>query len=132
VGPLVIIIIIITMKVLLILRGERNVTTVTLLIRFKGLKRKSHFLSLVFCVYFLSLSLFLFVNIKKKLCFCTILHHFFIFSNSPIFFFFFRMFKECPHPDEKQRLQLSRELALAPRQIKFWFQNRRTQMKVLF
>ncbi|KAI9173428.1 hypothetical protein LWI28_001253 [Acer negundo] len=39
------------------------------------------------------------------------------------------MFKECPHPDEKQRLQLSRELALAPRQIKFWFQNRRTQMK---
>ncbi|XP_034673967.1 homeobox-leucine zipper protein HDG12-like isoform X4 [Vitis riparia] len=40
------------------------------------------------------------------------------------------MFKECPHPDEKQRLQLSRELALAPRQIKFWFQNRRTQMKL--
>ncbi|KAL4632954.1 hypothetical protein ACB092_04G087100 [Castanea dentata] len=39
------------------------------------------------------------------------------------------MFKECPHPDEKQRLQLSRELSLAPRQIKFWFQNRRTQMK---
>ncbi|KAJ9678138.1 hypothetical protein PVL29_022892 [Vitis rotundifolia] len=40
------------------------------------------------------------------------------------------MFKECPHPDEKQRLQLSRELSLAPRQIKFWFQNRRTQMKL--
>ncbi|XP_065882259.1 homeobox-leucine zipper protein HDG11 isoform X2 [Euphorbia lathyris] len=39
------------------------------------------------------------------------------------------VFKECPHPDEKQRLQLSRELGLAPRQIKFWFQNRRTQMK---
>ncbi|XP_061956765.1 homeobox-leucine zipper protein HDG11-like [Populus nigra] len=39
------------------------------------------------------------------------------------------MFKEFPHPDEKQRLQLSRELGLAPRQIKFWFQNRRTQMK---
>lgn len=39
------------------------------------------------------------------------------------------MFKDCPHPDEKQRLQLSRELGLAPRQIKFWFQNRRTQMK---
>ncbi|XP_014508329.1 homeobox-leucine zipper protein HDG11 isoform X2 [Vigna radiata var. radiata] len=39
------------------------------------------------------------------------------------------MFRECPHPDEKQRLQLSRELGLAPRQIKFWFQNRRTQMK---
>uniref|UniRef100_A0A7N0UJ37 Uncharacterized protein n=1 Tax=Kalanchoe fedtschenkoi TaxID=63787 RepID=A0A7N0UJ37_KALFE len=39
------------------------------------------------------------------------------------------VFKECPHLDEKQRLQLSRELGLAPRQIKFWFQNRRTQMK---
>ncbi|MED6150818.1 Homeobox-leucine zipper protein hdg11 [Stylosanthes scabra] len=39
------------------------------------------------------------------------------------------VFKECNHPDEKQRLQLSRELGLAPRQIKFWFQNRRTQMK---
>ncbi|KAK4750970.1 hypothetical protein SAY87_004452 [Trapa incisa] len=38
-------------------------------------------------------------------------------------------FKECPHPDEKQRQLLSRELGLAPRQIKFWFQNRRTQMK---
>uniref|UniRef100_A0ACD5ZCP7 Uncharacterized protein n=1 Tax=Avena sativa TaxID=4498 RepID=A0ACD5ZCP7_AVESA len=39
------------------------------------------------------------------------------------------MFKECPHPDENQRMHLSRELALEPRQIKFWFQNRRTQMK---
>lgn len=39
------------------------------------------------------------------------------------------VFKECPHPDEKQRMQLSRDLALEPRQIKFWFQNRRTQMK---
>ncbi|RWW80376.1 hypothetical protein BHE74_00011283 [Ensete ventricosum] len=40
-----------------------------------------------------------------------------------------RMFKVCPHPDEKQRAQLSRDLGLEPRQIKFWFQNRRTQMK---
>ncbi|GFP88479.1 homeobox-leucine zipper protein hdg11 [Phtheirospermum japonicum] len=39
------------------------------------------------------------------------------------------MFKECPHPDEKTRNILSRELGLHPRQIKFWFQNRRTQMK---
>ncbi|CAN4085410.1 unnamed protein product [Withania somnifera] len=39
------------------------------------------------------------------------------------------IFKECSHPDEKTRLQLSRDLGLAPRQIKFWFQNRRTQMK---
>ncbi|WZY90424.1 hypothetical protein YC2023_047159 [Brassica napus] len=28
-------------------------------------------------------------------------------------------FKECPHPDDKQMNQLSRELGLAPRQIKF-------------
>ncbi|KAL2555266.1 Homeobox-leucine zipper protein HDG11 [Forsythia ovata] len=41
-------------------------------------------------------------------------------------------FKECPHPDEKTRMQLSRELSLAPRQIKFWFQNRRTQMKAQY
>ena len=40
------------------------------------------------------------------------------------------MFKECPHPDEKQRLELSKRLCLETRQVKFWFQNRRTQMKV--
>ncbi|XP_051145705.1 homeobox-leucine zipper protein ANTHOCYANINLESS 2-like [Andrographis paniculata] len=39
------------------------------------------------------------------------------------------MFKECPHPDEKQRSELSRRLCLDARQVKFWFQNRRTQMK---
>ncbi|KAI3453370.1 hypothetical protein Pfo_010033 [Paulownia fortunei] len=39
------------------------------------------------------------------------------------------LFKECPHPDDKQRQKLSQELGLKPRQVKFWFQNRRTQMK---
>ncbi|XP_052196358.1 homeobox-leucine zipper protein ROC8-like isoform X3 [Diospyros lotus] len=38
-------------------------------------------------------------------------------------------FKECPHPDENQRRQLGRELGLEPKQIKFWFQNKRTQTK---
>ncbi|WVZ95199.1 hypothetical protein U9M48_040993 [Paspalum notatum var. saurae] len=38
-------------------------------------------------------------------------------------------FKEFPHPDDKQRKDLSRELGLEPLQVKFWFQNKRTQMK---
>lgn len=38
-------------------------------------------------------------------------------------------FKECPHPDDKQRKELGRKLGLEPLQIKFWFQNKRTQMK---
>ncbi|AEE82438.1 protodermal factor 2 [Arabidopsis thaliana] len=38
-------------------------------------------------------------------------------------------FKECPHPDDKQRKELSRDLNLEPLQVKFWFQNKRTQMK---
>ncbi|CAA7049557.1 unnamed protein product [Microthlaspi erraticum] len=38
-------------------------------------------------------------------------------------------FKECPHPDDKQRKELSRQLGLEHLQIKFWFQNKRTQNK---
>ncbi|KVH96954.1 Homeodomain-containing protein [Cynara cardunculus var. scolymus] len=38
-------------------------------------------------------------------------------------------FKECPHPDDKQRKELGRRLSLEPLQVKFWFQNKRTQMK---
>ncbi|KAL5729191.1 hypothetical protein ACHQM5_002172 [Ranunculus cassubicifolius] len=41
------------------------------------------------------------------------------------------LFKESPHPDEKQRQLLSKKLGLAPRQVKFWFQNRRTQIKAV-
>ncbi|KAI3795695.1 hypothetical protein L1987_38352 [Smallanthus sonchifolius] len=38
-------------------------------------------------------------------------------------------FKECPHPDDKQRKELGKRLSLEPLQVKFWFQNKRTQMK---
>ncbi|KAK4745329.1 hypothetical protein SAY87_011641 [Trapa incisa] len=38
-------------------------------------------------------------------------------------------FNLCPHPDDKQRKELSRQLELEPLQVKFWFQNKRTQTK---
>ncbi|KAL1531440.1 homeobox-leucine zipper protein ANTHOCYANINLESS 2-like isoform X2 [Salvia divinorum] len=38
-------------------------------------------------------------------------------------------FKDNPHPDEKSRLELGKRLGLDAKQVKFWFQNRRTQMK---
>ncbi|KAL3527400.1 hypothetical protein ACH5RR_012056 [Cinchona calisaya] len=38
-------------------------------------------------------------------------------------------FKDCSHPNENQRQQLGRDLGLEPKQIKFWFQNKRTQTK---
>uniref|UniRef100_A0A0D9V5Y2 Homeobox domain-containing protein n=1 Tax=Leersia perrieri TaxID=77586 RepID=A0A0D9V5Y2_9ORYZ len=41
------------------------------------------------------------------------------------------LFKESPHPDEMQRQQLSNQLGLSARQVKFWFQNRRTQIKAI-
>ncbi|KAJ3692575.1 hypothetical protein LUZ60_011670 [Juncus effusus] len=41
------------------------------------------------------------------------------------------LFKDSPHPDEKQRQQLSKQLGLSARQVKFWFQNRRTQIKAI-
>eukprot|EP00250_Pteridium_aquilinum_P013234 c21219_g1_i1 orf=1494-3557(-) len=40
-------------------------------------------------------------------------------------------FKRCAHPDQRQREQLSSALGLNLRQVKFWFQNRRNQMKTL-
>ncbi|CAK8539130.1 unnamed protein product [Lathyrus sativus] len=39
-------------------------------------------------------------------------------------------FRENPHPDDKQRKEMGARLGLEPLQIKFWFQNRRTQVKV--
>ncbi|KAG6390178.1 hypothetical protein SASPL_151660 [Salvia splendens] len=40
-------------------------------------------------------------------------------------------FKDNPHPDEKSRLELGKRLGLDAKQVKFWFQNRRTQMKLV-
>ncbi|KAK1387591.1 hypothetical protein POM88_015769 [Heracleum sosnowskyi] len=40
-----------------------------------------------------------------------------------------RLFQQCSHPSLKQRMEMSQNLGLEPNQIKFWFQNRRTQMK---
>ncbi|XP_019186546.1 PREDICTED: homeobox-leucine zipper protein MERISTEM L1-like [Ipomoea nil] len=38
-------------------------------------------------------------------------------------------FIECPHPDDTQRKDLGRRLGLEALQVKFWFQNKRSQMK---
>ncbi|GLJ12325.1 hypothetical protein SUGI_0188830 [Cryptomeria japonica] len=40
------------------------------------------------------------------------------------------VFKMLQHPDEKDRQELSTKLGLTSQQIKFWFQNRRTQVEV--
>ncbi|XP_010449572.1 PREDICTED: homeobox-leucine zipper protein HDG4-like [Camelina sativa] len=39
------------------------------------------------------------------------------------------VFEETSHPGENKRLRLSEELGLTPRQVKCWFQNKRTQTK---
>ncbi|XP_076941278.1 homeobox-leucine zipper protein PROTODERMAL FACTOR 2-like [Bidens hawaiensis] len=39
------------------------------------------------------------------------------------------LYKDHPHPSSMQREELGRRLSLEPLQIKFWFQNKRTQMK---
>ncbi|KAL9320601.1 hypothetical protein ACSQ67_012440 [Phaseolus vulgaris] len=39
------------------------------------------------------------------------------------------MFRKCPHPTKSTRCQIAEELGLDPKQVKFWFQNKRTQIK---
>ncbi|TKY59717.1 Homeobox-leucine zipper protein HDG12 [Spatholobus suberectus] len=41
------------------------------------------------------------------------------------------MFRECAHPDENRRRQISEELGLNLQQVKFWFQNKKTQIKTM-
>ncbi|CAH2079762.1 unnamed protein product, partial [Thlaspi arvense] len=38
-------------------------------------------------------------------------------------------FKKCPHPGESQRHKLCKELNLELDQVKYWFQNKRSQSK---
>ncbi|KAE9599185.1 putative transcription factor & lipid binding HD-SAD family [Lupinus albus] len=40
------------------------------------------------------------------------------------------LFKQQPTPDENQRGEIAQELGLETKQIKFWFQNKRTQKKI--
>ncbi|WJX28485.1 hypothetical protein P8452_17198 [Trifolium repens] len=37
--------------------------------------------------------------------------------------------KECNHQNEAQRRQLTEELGLEPKEVKFWFKNKRTLLK---
>ncbi|XP_073059905.1 homeobox-leucine zipper protein ROC7-like [Primulina eburnea] len=38
-------------------------------------------------------------------------------------------FKDCPNPDYRQRRALGLELGLELQQVRYWFQNKRTQLK---
>uniref|UniRef100_J3KU65 Homeobox domain-containing protein n=1 Tax=Oryza brachyantha TaxID=4533 RepID=J3KU65_ORYBR len=40
------------------------------------------------------------------------------------------VFQKCTHPEEEQREELAKKLGIEERQVKFWFQNRRTRKKV--
>lgn len=111
--------------VLLILKVRKNfIVVLTLLTRFKVRRN-------VIVVLTLPISL---KGLKSKNynflldCFSIYISNIFLYG---LLILFFRVFKECPKPNEKQKLQLSKELALSYGQIRFWFQNKRTQMKVL-
>lgn len=95
--------------------GKRN-TIGILLIKYKNLN------CMVLSAYLWSRDLHLF--------FKTLIKAFCLGSFSFVRFCVNSCFKECPHPDEKQRMELSRRLGLENKQIKFWFQNRRTHLKL--
>ncbi|KAF5206743.1 Homeobox-leucine zipper protein roc4 [Thalictrum thalictroides] len=38
-------------------------------------------------------------------------------------------FKLCPNPKHEMQTELSKHLGMEPKQVKFWFQNRRTQVR---
>ncbi|KAJ0531387.1 putative transcription factor & lipid binding HD-SAD family [Helianthus annuus] len=40
-----------------------------------------------------------------------------------------RFFKKNPHPTEKERTEIANKLNITMNKVKFWFQNRRTQLK---
>ncbi|KAE8731930.1 homeobox-leucine zipper protein HDG5-like isoform X2 [Hibiscus syriacus] len=91
-------------KLVLSSPSRGNVTIDTLLSRSKNWNRIPTYLQP------LHNHIFAFVYREQCLVFCSV-------------------FKDCPHPDDKQRMRLSQELGLKTSQVKFWFQNRRTQMK---
>ena len=108
--------------------GKRD-TIGILLIKYKSLKCMALSIYLFMVKRFegiaqyVFLYVFLFFFKKKKILLLCVNKFFLLCVNS--------CFKECPHPDEKQRTELSMRLGLESKQIKFWFQNRRTQMKVI-
>lgn len=73
-----------------------------------------------------------FFSLSKRSSSSSMIWHENIFQNGILFWidWMSRLFKESPHPDERQRQQVSKQLGLSARQVKFWFQNRRTQIKV--
>lgn len=98
-----------------LLRLRRNVTIDTLFVRFNKWKRTSS------CRFILQVT-----NFKKN--------YNDVIWNTDVYYLLIgvccRLFNENPHPGDRQRLRLSEELGLTPLQVKFWFQNKRTQIKV--
>lgn len=61
-----------------------------------------------------------------------LINNFRFFFGGMLFCCIISSFKENPNPDDKQRLDLAQKISLEIKQVKFWFQNRQTQMKVIW